>query len=244
MMTRRILILGGTQEARELANRLNEQGHDVISSLAGRTDNPLLPDGTTHIGGFGGVDGLSAYLKAHSVTLLIDATHPFAARISGNATEAAHQAGVQIIRLERAAWRAEDGDIWHHVQSLEDAVSTLPENATVLVTIGRQQLGAFLEREDIRVIARTIDGPKIPFPKNWHLILARPPFPLEDELALFKKYAIDVLVTKNAGGSATRNKLLAARELQKPVIIIDRLPKPAVDIYENMDMLINAIPKA
>lgn len=231
-MNRRILILGGTGEARTLANQLNQLGYDVISSLAGCTDNPLLPDGSTRIGGFGGVDGLSAYLRAENIGLLIDATHPFAARISGNATQAAHQADVDIIRLERPPWRAEHGDIWHYVQSLEDAVATLPERATALVTIGRQQLGAFLERDDIRIIARAIEGPKISLPKNWTVVLDRPPFSLDDELALFLKYQIDVLVTKNAGGSETREKLLAARHLQKPVIIINRLPKPPVPLFE------------
>lgn len=236
--TRRILILGGTGEARMLANRLNEHGLDVISSLAGRTDNPLLPGGETRIGGFGGVEGLAAYLRAEKVDLLIDATHPFAARISTNATEAAHKARVEILRLERPPWRAEEGDLWHHVQSLEDAVAALPEKCTAFVTIGRQQLGAFLERDSIRVVARAIEGPRIPMPPHWTMILDRPPFALADEIALFRKYAIDVLVTKNAGGGETRAKLLAARELKKPVIVIDRLPKPAVEIHEDMNSLL------
>ncbi|MEP6355589.1 MAG: cobalt-precorrin-6A reductase [Hyphomicrobiales bacterium] len=231
-MSKRLLILGGTSEARALANQLNELEYDIISSLAGRTDNPLLPDGSTRIGGFGGVDGLSAYLKAENINLLIDATHPFAARISSNAVEAAHRSNIQIIRLERPPWSAEKGDIWHHVQSLEDAVAILPEEATAFVTIGRQQLGAFLERDDLRIIARAIEEPKISLPGNWKVLLDRPPFSLKDELALFQKYQIDVLVTKNAGGSETREKLLAARQLQKPVIIVNRLPKPPVPLFE------------
>ena len=231
-MSERILILGGTSEARALANQLHEAGFDVITSLAGRTDNPLLPDGSTRIGGFGGVAGLATYLRDERIELLIDATHPFAARISENATKAAHEAAVEIIRLERPPWQAEEGDNWHHVQTLEDAVVTLPESATALVTIGRQQLGAFLAREDIRVIARAIESPKTSLPDNWTLILERPPFALEDELALFEKYQIDILVTKNAGGSDTAAKLIAARQLKKPVIIINRLPKPKVPLFQ------------
>ena len=231
-MSERILILGGTNEARVLANQLHEAGFDVITSLAGRTDNPLLPDGSTRIGGFGGVSGLAAYLATEKISLLIDATHPFAARISSNAAEAAYRSNIQIIRLERPPWHAEKGDIWHHVQSLEDAVAILPEEATAFVTIGRQQIGAFLEREDIRVIARAIESPKISIPENWKILLDRPPFSLKDEIALFQKYQIDVLVTKNAGGGETREKLLAARQLQKPVIIVNRLPKPPVPLFE------------
>ena len=142
-MSKRILILGGTGEARMLAVHLNELGFDVISSLAGRTDNPTLPDGETRIGGFGGIEGLRDYLLEQKIDLLIDATHPFAARISSNAYEATKQAQIEIIRLERQPWEAEEGDIWHHVQSLEDAVTALPKNCTALVTIGPSNLVVF-----------------------------------------------------------------------------------------------------
>lgn len=240
-MGERFLILGGTAEARALANRLHALSRDVISSLAGRTDNPLLPDGSSRIGGFGGAEGLAAYLRMEAVTCLIDATHPFAARISGNATEAAHRAGIRILRLERAPWQAAPGDQWHHVQSLEDAVAALPEKARALVTIGRQQLAAFLERDDIRVVARAIEAPKITIPAHWTILLERPPFTLADETALMREYQIDVLVTKNAGGSETFEKLLAARALKIPVIIIDRLPKPAVETYADIDSLMAAL---
>jgi len=240
-MSKRILILGGTGEARMLAVHLNELNFDVISSLAGRTDNPTLPNGETRIGGFGGIEGLRDYLVEENIDLLIDATHPFAARISTNAYEATKQAEIEIIRLERPPWEAEEGDIWHHVQSLEDAVTALPKNCTALVTIGRQQLGSFLDRDDVKVIARAIDTPSIDIPNQWEVILARPPFALEDEIELIRSRNIDVLVTKNAGGNETREKLLAARQLQKPVIIIDRLPKPAVKTYSTVDDLLAAL---
>ncbi|MEP1443907.1 MAG: cobalt-precorrin-6A reductase [Hyphomicrobiales bacterium] len=240
-MSKRILILGGTGEARMLAVHLNELSFDVISSLAGRTDNPTLPDGETRIGGFGGVEGLRDYLIGEKIDLLIDATHPFAARISTNAFEATKQAGIEIIRLERQPWEAEEGDIWHHVQSLEDAVTALPKNCTALVTIGRQQLGSFLDRGDVTVIARAIEAPSIVVPDNWEIILARPPFTLADELELFRSRKIDVLVTKNAGGNETREKLIAARQLQKPVIIIDRLPKPTIQTFTTTEELLAAL---
>lgn len=240
-MSKRILILGGTGEARMLAVHLNELAFDVISSLAGRTDNPTLPDGETRIGGFGGIEGLRDYLIEENIDLLIDATHPFAARISSNAYEATKQADVEIVRLERQPWQAEEGDIWHHVQSLEDAVTALPKNCTALVTIGRQQLGSFLDRDDVKVIARAIDEPSIDIPNHWEVILARPPFTLADEIGLISSRNIDVLVTKNAGGNETREKLIAARKLQKPVIIIDRLPKPAVQTYSTIEDLLAAL---
>ena len=240
-MSKRILILGGTGEARMLAVHLNELAFDVISSLAGRTDNPTLPDGETRIGGFGGIEGLRDYLIEENIDLLIDATHPFAARISSNAYEATKQADVEIVRLERQPWQAEEGDIWHHVQSLEDAVTALPKNCTALVTIGRQQLGSFLDRDDVKVIARAIDQPSIDIPNHWEVILARPPFTLADEIGLISSRNIDVLVTKNAGGNETREKLIAARKLQKPVIIIDRLPKPAVQTYSTIEDLLAAL---
>lgn len=235
--TKRILILGGTGEARALAHYLDEAKFDVITSLAGRTDNPFLPDGKTRIGGFGGAQGLAQFLREEEVSLVVDATHPFAARISSNAVKAVRMAGVEMIRLERPPWQPEQGDQWIHVQSLEDAVTALPEGCTVFVTIGRQQLAAFLDRHDIRVIARAIEAPKIVVPENWMIILERPPFTLEEEIALFRQYNIDILVTKNAGGGETYEKLVAARAVQKPVIIIDRLPKPPVRTYGSVEEL-------
>ena len=166
---------------------------------------------------------------------------PFAARISTNAHEATKQAEIEIVRLERPPWQAEAGDIWHHVQSLEDAVTALPKNCTALVTIGRQQLGSFLDRGDVKVIARAIDAPSITVPDHWEIILARPPFALDDEIELIRSRKIDVLVTKNAGGNETREKLLAARQLQKPVIVFDRLPKPALTTYSTIDELLAAL---
>lgn len=241
-MAKRVLILGGTGEARALANRLADQPMlDIVSSLAGRTDNPSLPGGDVRIGGFGGIEGLAAYLSAEKIDLLVDATHPFAARISGNAAAAARQAAVSIVRLERAPWKAGPSDDWHHVSSLEDAVHTIPRGARALVTIGRQQLGAFLDRDDIRIVARAIEEPKISVPDTWTIILARPPFTQEQEIALFKDHAIDVLVTKNAGGDETWEKLLAARALGKPVIVIDRLPKVPVETFERMDDLVERL---
>ncbi|MEM8796853.1 MAG: precorrin-6A/cobalt-precorrin-6A reductase, partial [Pseudomonadota bacterium] len=163
------------------------------------------------------------------------------ARISTHATEAAKAAGAKIIRLERPAWKAEADDRWHHVPSVEEAVHLIPDGASTLVTIGRQQLGAFLDRDDINVVARAIEGPKITVPESWTVILDRPPFPLAEEIALFEKYEIDVLVTKNAGGTETRDKLLAARALEKPVIMIDRLPKPDVETYATMETLLSRL---
>lgn len=241
-MAKRVLILGGTGEARKLANALSTNSDFItISSLAGRTDNPLLPNCEVRIGGFGGVDGLTDYLRAEKIDILIDATHPFAARISSHAVQAVQRTEVTILRIERKPWLAEAGDIWHHVQSLGEAVTALPENCVAFVTIGRQQLGNFLDRDDVRIIARAIEGPKISLPVDWVMLLDRPPFTLENERNLFEKYKVDVLVTKNAGGLETYDKLVAARQLQKPVIMIDRLAKPPVETYETIEDTLEAL---
>jgi len=236
----RALILGGTGDARALAARLIERGHHVVTSLAGVTSDPRLPAGEVRTGGFGGIDGLTAYLEAERFDWLIDATHPFAAHISAHAHSAAGRAGVRLVRLERPAWTPGPGDEWISVPDTAAAVAALPAGAAALVTIGRKEVAAFAARRDIRVVARMIEAPVVTLPQNWRLVLARPPFSVDDERALMRRERVTVVVTKNAGGPGAA-KLEAARHLGLPVIIIERPPKPEMPTLAGMDEITGII---
>lgn len=218
----RILILGGTGEARELAGRLVALGHEVITSLAGRTQQPALPAGDLRVGKFGGVPGLVGYLKAARIERLVDATHPYAGLISINAVAASQQSGVPLVRFMRPAWIEPGGAEWQHAASIAEAAAALPSGATVLVTTGHEGLAELLARDDCSLIVRLIEAPEFPLPRHARLILARPPHRLEDERTLFRQEGITHLVTKNAGGEATAAKLVAAREAGAEVVMIAR----------------------
>jgi precorrin-6A/cobalt-precorrin-6A reductase len=232
MQDRPILILGGTREARELAAMLVEQGFGVITSLAGVTENPLLPPGMVRRGGFGGAAGLARYLEDQSFALVVDATHPFAARISAHAREACAAAGLPLLRLERPAWRAGEGDRWTSVASAAEAAAAVPPGARVLLTIGRKDLFPFLARPGLTGVLRMIEPTPEALPQGWTLLLERPPFTLAAERQLMADQAITCLVTKNAGGEATAAKLAAARELAIPVIMVERPTGPAVRAFD------------
>lgn len=228
---RRILILGGTTEARELAGLLVDAGYDVITSLAGRTGTPRFPPGIVRIGGFGGKEGLARYIRDNCIDMLVDATHPFAAQISINCVAAALDAEVPLLRLERPAWQKPDGATWVEVGTAQDAADALPHGARVLLTVGRQELGPFLARKGCHYTARMIEVPA-GLPDDWQVIAARGPFTLEDELRLMQDRGITHLVTKNSGGTQVAGKLAAAARLSIPIIVIRRpnLPKAeAVD---------------
>lgn len=221
----RILILGGTGEARELADALVARGHRVTTSFAGVTRSPRKPTGEIRTGGFGGVEGLASYLVENRTRLLIDATHPFAQTMSRHAVEASRSVGIGCLRLERPEWRAEPGDRWTLVESASEAAQALPRSAQVLLTIGRKELEPFLDRTDLSGLLRMIEPPDFRVPERWSILLARPPFTLESEHLLMVTDRITALVSKNSGGE-TEAKLLAARELQVPVFMIARPPKP------------------
>ncbi len=233
-VAKRVLILGGTGDARRLAEQLVAQGHHVVSSLAGVTSRPTVPAGDVRIGGFGGAQGLADYLSAMRINVLVDATHPFAVQISSNGAEASQASGVPYLRFERPAWQAQEDDRWISVGDTADAVSKLDRGACAFVTIGRKEIGMFAVRQDVRVVARMIEAPGGDVPANWHIILARPPFSIEDEMALMRDEQVTVLVSKNAGGPA-RSKIDAARRLDLPVIMIERPPKPAARVLVSLD---------
>ena len=237
----RILILGGTRDAREAAAALTARGYAVVTSLAGVTEQPLLPAGELRVGGFGGVDGMSKYLVADAISVVVDATHPFAARISQHAHDACLRTGVPLLRLERPAWQPAPEDAWSIVSSSEKAAMALPSGARVLLTTGRKDLAHFFNRADISGIARMIEAPPLDPPPSWRVLRERPPFSVAGEASLLAANGITHLVSKNAGGSATEAKLTAARDAGIPVILIARPPKPQVPAVAEVSDLVAAV---
>ena len=229
----RVLILGGTADARQLADLLAEAGYGPVTSLAGVTRKPRDVRGETRIGGFGGADGLVRYLKAERFSAVVDAAHPFAVTISRHAKQAAQNCNLPLIRLERPSWQAEPGDRWTEVRDIAAAVAAIPFGAHVLLTIGRKEILPFLERGDISGVARMIEPFDISVNANWRILLARPPFHVEKELCLLREHGITHVVTKNSGGEDTRAKLAAARVRGIEVIMIARPAKPVVPTAGN-----------
>jgi precorrin-6A/cobalt-precorrin-6A reductase len=221
---KRILILGGTQHALELADAVEREGHFyLIYSLAGRVAQPRTPKCETRVGGFGGVDGLVRYLRDNRIDALIDATHPFAAQISRNAVEASRQTGVPLIAFTRPPWAPVAGDRWRLVADMTAAADLVAQRGgRVFLSIGRQEVAAFADCKDADFVIRSIEPSDEPLPPRYELLLARGPFRVEDELELLKHQRIDLLVTKNSGGSATYAKIEAARSLEIEVVMIDR----------------------
>lgn len=236
-MPRKVLILGGTKEARMLAGRLVRVGLDVTSSFAGVTENPILPEGKVRVGGFGGVEGMREYLLAEAIDVLVDATHPFAAVISAHAAEASPE----VMRLERPAWSPLSQDRWIDVKSNEAGLAALPSGSIVMLTIGRKEVAVFTSRSDLTGVARMIEPPAEALPEYWRLVLERPPFTMADELAMMSQHAITHLVTKNAGGRETAAKLESARSLGIPVVMIARPFKPKVETFTTVDAIAAAI---
>ncbi|MDR3471452.1 MAG: cobalt-precorrin-6A reductase [Devosia sp.] len=218
----KVLILGGTGEARELAARLVALGNDVTTSLAGRTSAPKPPEGRLRVGKFGGVPGLVAYLKAGGFDRLVDATHPYAGLISVNAVAAAERTGILLIRYMRPAWPEPTGAGWMHVESIGAAATALPSGATAFVTTGHEGLGTLLARDDCSFVVRLIEPPDQPLPPHARLILSRPPYTVAGERVLFEREGISHLVSKNSGGAQTRAKLDAAAAIGVEVILIAR----------------------
>ncbi|WP_395678598.1 cobalt-precorrin-6A reductase [Inquilinus sp.] len=234
----RLLILGGTTEAAALARAVTgtrgaEAGTwDVTTSLAGRTRAPAALPGAVRIGGFGGVDGLAAYLRVGRIDRVIDATHPFAAAISANAADACAELGVPLLRIERPAWAPVPGDRWIDVADAGEAADWLaeavPSGATVLLTLGRQDVAPFQRCPALRFVLRSIEAPAPEdLPPDCLLLTERGPFTLDGERALIARHGIRAIVAKNAGGEATAAKLAAARELAIPVVMIRRPALPA-----------------
>jgi precorrin-6A/cobalt-precorrin-6A reductase len=234
----RVLILGGTSEAANLAGQLaGDPAIAAVLSLAGRTGEPKPAPVPTRIGGFGGAAGLTRYLAEKRIDAVVDATHPFADTISRSAAEACRAAGVALLAIRRPPWHAGPGDRWIDVASMLDAAAALGDTPRrVFLTVGRLELAAFATAPQHHYLVRTIEpiGDALPVPSVTAL-QARGPFNEAEELGLLRAHAIDVVVTKNSGGSATYGKIAAARTLALPVVIVARPDKPDVEAVEDAD---------
>ena len=227
-MSPHILILGGTTEARELATALTALPEvKVTTSLAGRVSRPGALAGDVRIGGFGGAEGLAAWLREHHVDAVVDATHPFAGTITANAARAGAVTGLPVVVLRRPGWQPGPGDRWHPVASLAEAADVLPGlGRRVLLTTGRLGLAAFAHLAQLHFVVRSVEPPEPPIPPDVEVLLARGPFTVADEAALLCEHRIDVVVTKDSGGAATAAKLTAAREAGVPVVVVRRPALP------------------
>lgn len=224
----RVLLLGGTTEASELAHALAAACIDAVFSYAGRTRVQLTQPLPTRVGGFGGVAGLITYLEDNAITHVIDATHPFAAQMSSNAVDACTQASVPLMALERPIWQRGPGDDWQLAADIDAAVAMLPNDpARVFLAIGKQTLAPFAARPQHVYLLRIVDRPTTPLAiLNAEVVLARGPFTIDGDMALLKRHQITHVVAKNAGGGGARAKIDAARMLGLPVIMIERPALP------------------
>ncbi len=239
-MHQRVFILGGTGEARQLAARLADRpGLRLTSSLAGRVREPRLPVGEVRIGGFGGVEGLAAWVREQRIDAVVDATHPFARTMTDNAALACHRVGVPLLVVRRPGWTAEPGDDWHPVESLRAAAELLPElGERVFLTTGRQGLAHFAAL-DLWFLVRAVDPPDVALPARTTVLLDRGPFTVDGERELLREHRVDVVVTKDSGGRMTTAKLTAARELGIPVVVVQRPPLPDVPHVGTVDAAVS-----
>jgi precorrin-6A/cobalt-precorrin-6A reductase len=228
-MGHHILLLGGTTEARALAEHLATRADlRVTLSLAGRTANPAALPVPVRVGGFGGAEGLADYLRAEHITVLLDATHPYAARISANAHLAARQAGVTLLALRRPPWEKTAADDWRDVADVPAACAALGDAPRrVFLALGRQEVAGFAQAPQHRYLIRSVDpiDPPPPMP-DVTCLTARGPFTLADEAALLAAHGIEAIVCKNSGGTASLAKLVAARALRLPVFLLARPMMP------------------
>lgn len=224
----RILLLGGTTEASGLARALAGAAVDAVFSYAGRTEAPVAQPLPTRVGGFGGPEGLARYLTAERISHIVDATHPFAARMSLNAIHAAEVTGTPLVALERPAWTPGPDDDWQSVADVAGAVAALPDApARIFLAIGKQTLDPFAARPQHHYLLRLVDPPAAPLPlPDATAVIARGPFSEAGDRALLVDHRITHIVAKNAGGAGAEAKLKAARTLRIPVILIERPALP------------------
>jgi precorrin-6A/cobalt-precorrin-6A reductase len=240
MSTGRLLILGGTVEAAALARGALARFGDkfqVTTSLAGRTERPAPLPGQIRTGGFGGPAGLAAYLTEHAVGRLIDATHPFATRISAEARLACASASVPRLMLLRPPWQRHPLDRWIEVDDMSAAAAVVPRiGQRVWLTVGASEIACFSGAAGVRFLVRLVDPPRRPLPlHSYEVVVGRGPFALTEERNLIERHAIDGLVCKASGGAATEAKLIAAREFGIPVIMVRRPPAEAGEAVETVD---------
>ncbi|APO78726.1 precorrin-6A reductase (plasmid) [Rhizobium etli 8C-3] len=240
----RVLILGGTSEARALAQMLSKRaGFDILLSLAGRTEKPSVQPVPVRIGGFGGVEGLASFLRDGRFDILVDATHPFAARISANAVAAARLSGIAALALHRPEWIERPGDKWTASSNIAQAIAALgPVPRRVFLAIGRQEAHYAEAAAHHFYLVRSVDPVTPPLDiENAEYILDRGPFDVDAEAALFASHRIDAIVAKNSGGASTYAKIAAARHLGIEVFMIARAPAPAMRAVETVEEALGAI---
>ncbi len=218
-----LLILGGTTEANALAKSVAERGIAAIYSYAGRVVTPRPQPLPVRVGGFGGVEGLVHYIRDHAISHVIDATHPFAAGMSGNAVAACQKSGIPLAALTRPAWQPRSGDRWQNVPDISSAVKALGGPARrIFLAVGRMHLADFAAQPQHHYLLRLVDEPdSLPLP-HCDVVVSRGPFSVEDDRALIAHHQSELIVSKNAGGTGARAKLDAARSLGLPVLMIDR----------------------
>jgi precorrin-6A/cobalt-precorrin-6A reductase len=233
----RILLLGGTSHAKLMAEAIAKAGRTAVYSLAGRTAAPVALPLPTRIGGFGGVDGLRAYLRAEAISHVVDATHPFSTGMSRNAVAACAAEGVPLIALERTPWAPVPGHPWTHVPDIDGAVAALAGPARrVFLAIGRQHIAPFAGQPQHHYLLRFVDPPSAPLPlPHADVVVARGPFDLANDIKLLRDRAIDVVVSKNAGGKGSVAKIGAAMTLGLPVVMIDRPALPVRQVASTVD---------
>lgn len=223
----KILIFGGTGEAREIADRLVNLDHEVTTSLAGKTLEPQLPKGSVRIGGFGDVPRLRAYMKDGGFDWVIDALHPYAEAMARSLRPAAEGAGAQFIRLARPRWEMPEAATIVSFDTADLAIANVPDEANVLVTSGHKGLVAIDARPKCRFFVRLIEAPEQPLAAHAQLLLDRPPYTLDGEVALMREHGISHLITKDGGSDATRAKIDAAAALSVVIYLVDRPPAPS-----------------
>ncbi len=238
----RLLLLGGTREAREIATALaGEAGITVVTSLAGRTRTPLRPPGALRVGGFGGIDGLVAWLREAEIDFVLDATHPFARRISAHVREACRRLRLPHLRLERPPWRAEEGDRWLEMPDLDAALTVLPRfGRRVFVNLGRQEVARLATCPECRFLLRVVE-PLPELPGNVEMVAGRPPYTVAGDRALLARCGIQALLVRNSGGQGAYPKLVAARQLGLPVVMIARPAPLAGDHLVSAEAAIAAV---
>jgi precorrin-6A/cobalt-precorrin-6A reductase len=220
-----ILILGGTFEAANLAATLHTRGHHVITSLAGKTREPFPVKGNVRVGGFGGVDGLVRYIIEHKIYMLVDITHPFANNISLNARKAIYITGVKYRQYQRPPWQQLKDDYWHSVPTIDAAVEAIPPKARVLLALGQQHISPFGARYDVNYLIRMVSQPHISLLIPHHHILFQKPGTVNQERTLLVDHGITHIVCRNSGGVHSYAKVVAARLIKIPIIMIDRQKK-------------------
>lgn len=224
----RVLLLGGTTEASQLAQALHTAGIETIFSYAGRTNAPVAQPVPIRVGGFGGVAGLVAYLTAERITHVIDATHPFANTMAHNVHHACTARALPLLRLQRPAWEPQCGDDWRFVPDIDSVCDALPDTPTcVFLAIGRMHVDLFVRAPQHHYVLRLVDAPAEPVAlPNHSVIIARGPFDVAADTALMRNYGVEMVVAKNAGGTGAVAKITAARDLGLPIVMIERPARP------------------